>query len=250
MPEILRDTQCDVNAQNAMASFCAIGNTADMDAAEWIRRGLTRSGKTQRGLAEALGIDPAGVNRMLKGLRQLRADEIPKVARYFGDTSPPASLALSTSLDPSPGSGLIELSGQEVAVIPRFDAAISAGHGSFVDPNAEPLGHQFIEHQWLRAITQASPSELAVVRVAGDSMERTLADGDWILVDRTQRRLNREGVYALAVGDACWVKRLTLNFREQTIRVLSDNPAYPMQELTEEDLTVIGRVIWIVGRKV
>uniref|UniRef100_UPI003F6EEFB8 helix-turn-helix domain-containing protein n=1 Tax=Elioraea sp. TaxID=2185103 RepID=UPI003F6EEFB8 len=43
---------------------------------EVIRRALAKPGKTQRGLAAALGVDPAAVNRLLKGERQLKAAEI------------------------------------------------------------------------------------------------------------------------------------------------------------------------------
>lgn len=134
--------------------------------------------------------------------------------------------------------------------IPRYDAAVSAGPGSIVDPNAEPLGHYYFEAQWLAALTRAAGDQLAVIRVDGDSMEPTLFNGDWVLIDRTQRRINREGVYAIQVGDIAWIKRISLNLRDKLVQVISDNDRYPMQELAEEDLSVIGRAIWIVGRRV
>lgn len=55
---------------------------------DWIREGLTRPGKTQRGLAAALGIDPSAVSRLLTGRRRLRADEIVAVAEYLGVRPP------------------------------------------------------------------------------------------------------------------------------------------------------------------
>ena len=81
-------------------------------------------------------------------------------------------------------------------------------------------------------------------------MEPTLSKGDWILIDRTQRRIDREGVYAIQVGDAAWVKRISLNLRDKVVQVISDNKVYPMQELAEEDLSIIGRAIWVVGRRI
>lgn len=146
--------------------------------------------------------------------------------------------------------GLVEVAGKEYASIGRYDAGFSAGPGSLVDPHAEPLGCELIEAQWLRAVTQAAPEQLAVVRVSGESMEPTLRDGDWILIDRTQTRVNREGIYALLVGDLAWVKRLSLNLREKLVRIISDNPTVPMQEIEETELHLIGRVISLVGRKV
>jgi len=56
----------------------------------WIRDGLTMPGKTQRGLANALGLDPSAISRLLAGERQLRAAEIPVIAAYL-DSAPPAS---------------------------------------------------------------------------------------------------------------------------------------------------------------
>ncbi|MEP4379777.1 MAG: S24 family peptidase [Alphaproteobacteria bacterium] len=50
---------------------------------DWIRDGLTKPGKTQRGLAAALGVDPSAISRLLAGTRQLRAAELPVVAAYL-----------------------------------------------------------------------------------------------------------------------------------------------------------------------
>lgn len=150
---------------------------------------------------------------------------------------------------PSPTGGIGELSGVEYAFIPRYDAAMSAGPGSIIDPHAEPIGFHPVEAQWLRALTHSAPSHLAVLRVDGDSMEDTLHDGDWVLVDRGETRAKRGGVFALQVDDATWVKRLTLNLKDRLIQVISDNPRYPVQELREDSLSVIGRVVWIVARK-
>jgi len=57
---------------------------------DWIRDGLAKPGKTQRGLANALGLDPSAVSRLLTGGRQLRAAEIPVVAAYLDSSAPRA----------------------------------------------------------------------------------------------------------------------------------------------------------------
>lgn len=59
----------------------------------WINEGLKKSGKTQRDLARALGIDPASVNRILKGARKLRVDEMEPAARFLGIELPRGYLA-------------------------------------------------------------------------------------------------------------------------------------------------------------
>lgn len=146
--------------------------------------------------------------------------------------------------------GIVEVDGTEFASIARYEASLSAGPGSIIDPHAEPIGYHLIEAQWLNAVTRAAPQNLAVIRVSGDSMEDTLSNGDWVLLDRTQTRAVEEGIYALQIDETTWVKRLTLNLRERLIRVVSDNPKYPVQDLPADDLTVVGRVVCIVARKV
>jgi len=54
---------------------------------DWIKRRLEElkpQGKTQAGLAKALGIEPSGVSRMLKGERQIKARELATIYAYLG----------------------------------------------------------------------------------------------------------------------------------------------------------------------
>lgn len=55
---------------------------------------------TQRGLAAALGVNPAAVNRMLYGQRRIRADELPVIEKYLGQKIGQATA--STALSPVP----------------------------------------------------------------------------------------------------------------------------------------------------
>jgi phage repressor protein C with HTH and peptisase S24 domain len=117
-----------------------------------------------------------------------------------------------------------------------------------LEAEPEPLGYHLLEAQWLRAITRAAPDALAVVMVDGDSMEPTLWNRDWVLLDTTQRRIQRQGVFALRFHDTVWVKRLQPSFSRQSIRILSDNAHYEPDEAAEADLSVIGRVVALVAR--
>lgn len=174
------------------------------------------------------------------------AFKVSPVWLYTGIEMPePARVMVPASAEP----GIVEIGGVEYAQIGRFDTAFSAGPGSLLEPDPEPIGFQLIERQWLNAITTVSPDHLAVVRVSGDSMVPTLFDNDWVLVDRRQQRFSREGVYALHVGEDAWIKRLSLNLRERLIRIISDNALYPLQELPEHEVVLIGRVISLVARR-
>ena len=55
---------------------------------KWIIEALAATGKTQAELARAMNINPSGVNRLLKGERILRANELPVIERFLGVKSP------------------------------------------------------------------------------------------------------------------------------------------------------------------
>ena len=55
---------------------------------DWVAAGLGKKGKTQKGLAKHLGIDPMGVSRMLNGKRKIQVDEIQKISNYLGEKCP------------------------------------------------------------------------------------------------------------------------------------------------------------------
>lgn len=50
---------------------------------ELIKRSLDKPGKSKKGLAEAMGVFPSAITNLLKGARQLKLNEAPKVAAYL-----------------------------------------------------------------------------------------------------------------------------------------------------------------------
>ena len=94
------------------------------------------------------------------------------------------------------------------------------------------------------ALLQASVLQVSVLR--GTSMEPTLRDGDEILVDRTPRPL-RAGIHVIRLEDVLLVKRLEPG-PGGTVRIISDNPAYPRLERPLHEVELVGRVVWKGGR--
>ncbi|WP_047629794.1 S24 family peptidase [Rhizobium sp. WW_1] len=64
---------------------------------DWIREGLAQPGKTQIGLARHLGIAHPQITQLLKGNRNLKVHEIPKIAEYLDRPLPGAELKQVTS---------------------------------------------------------------------------------------------------------------------------------------------------------
>jgi transcriptional regulator with XRE-family HTH domain len=54
----------------------------------WIRDGLQKSGKTQVGLAEALGIHPSGMAKIMSGKRRIKIEELGVIAKFIGQPVP------------------------------------------------------------------------------------------------------------------------------------------------------------------
>lgn len=135
--------------------------------------------------------------------------------------------------------------GEAFETIPIFDIRASAGPGSFAE-DGEPIGWQPYRSQELARLTAADTSQLAVIRVAGDSMEPTLNNADQVLVDRTVRRVGRDGIYILDLDSDLLVKRCQVDLQTRHIIVKSDNPAYETLRVTNASrIVVLGRVIWI-----
>ncbi|MDE2620218.1 MAG: LexA family transcriptional regulator [Sphingomonadales bacterium] len=128
--------------------------------------------------------------------------------------------------------------------IPRLDIAASAGPGA-LGGDARAIGAFRFSARWLREQGFA-PAMLSAIRVAGDSMEPLLRDGDEILVDRTPRPL-RDGIHVVRIEDALLVKRVQTGVPGQIV-LESENPAYRPILLRPGEVEVIGRVVWKSGR--
>lgn len=131
----------------------------------------------------------------------------------------------------------------------RLAVEASAGSGLIVDQEAT-LGFCTFSRKWLRQLTLAKPDDLSIIRVKGESMAPTLADGDDALVDEAQRDPRRDdGVYVLRRDDALMIKRLTIMPGSGLLTISSDNPAYPSwRDCPLSSLNVIGRAVGKAGR--
>ena len=81
------------------------------------------------------------------------------------------------------------------------------------------------------------------IEVNGDSMDLLIEDGGLILVDAGQKELAAGGVYLIAnSGGEATVKR----YRRDPARFepCSSNPAHQPFLVSDDDFSVLGKVIW------
>lgn len=229
---------------------------SDLSRGAILRRFREKKGLSRAELAKSVDAHHNQIQKLENNERKLTIEWIERLAPHLGVTPGQFVAQLPVHVEDEISEdherpGIVTVGKDDFTAVGRFDASFSMGPGSLVADRPEPLGHWMLETQWLHSISRALPTDLAIVRCSGDSMQGTLFDGDWVLVDMTQRRLSREGLYAIRVGDSAWIKRISLNLRTKQIRVLSDNPSTPAQpEMDEEELSIIGRVIALVARKV
>ena len=213
---------------------------SEVDGRAALARLIAERGEDYAGLSRLLGRNAAYIQQFIKRGTPRRLAEADRrvLARYFGvDES-----ALGAP-EAAPGSGA------GLRPVPRLDVDASAGAGAF-DGDERSGGHIAFDPAWLRRVARGTPEQLSIIRVTGDSMAPTLADGDDILVDRGDAAARlRDGIYVLRIEGALVVKRLALNPAARTLSIRSDNPAYPgWPDCDPAAVDVVGRVVW-AGRR-
>ena len=129
--------------------------------------------------------------------------------------------------------------------VPVLDVYASAGYGAadFGEARRTTIG---FDPRWLRELAKGSADGLSIIRVKGDSMVPTLADGDDVIVDRKDGAGRiRDGIYVLRLDDSLMVKRLARQPAGKGISIKSDNPEYPSwQDVQLSRIDIVGRVLW------
>ena len=212
---------------------------ADEEARAALARLIEEKGEDFAGLSRLIGRNPAYIQQYIRRgtPRRLAEGDRRLLARYFG-----VDETLLGAPEAAAGRGMV--------AVPRLDVGAAAGAGAF-DGDERRNAHIAFDPAWLRAVARSSPDLLSIIRVAGDSMAPTLADGDEIMVDRGDGAARlRDGIYVLRIDDALVVKRLGVSPAARALSVRSDNPAYPTwPDCDPAAVDVVGRVVW-AGRRI
>jgi phage repressor protein C with HTH and peptisase S24 domain len=197
-----------------------LGDSTIRDA---IRRGPSRSDVSMK-IAEALGLS---LDWLLRG--EERGDEPRRRGMKINEPSRTAEqLGLS--------------------MIPEIDISYSMGGGVVFENYVEMKLVPF-RSDWLTRLTRGAAADVFLTRGQGDSMMPTLLDDDDVLVNRADRTIrHQDRIWALGYGDLGMIKRVR-RLPNGLFRLNSDNPAVSPIEATEDEMYVVGRVIWI-GRRV
>lgn len=151
--------------------------------------------------------------------------------------------------------GADDLDGEREVLVAEVDVVVSGGPGAAVPEFVETSYRMAYQLNWFKQVG-AKPNNVRVMKVTGDSMERTLFHGDRIAVNTADNDIVDGRVYVFMTGGIypdIKVKRL-YRTSDGRLRVVSDNldkAQYPDEYLDAneiEQLHVIGRVIDRSGR--
>ncbi len=150
-----------------------------------------------------------------------------------------------------PLSGDVRIGEQVYSTIKVYDIDASAGLGTV--PVSEAVADQIaFTRAWL--IRHGIPADMSgLVRVRGDSMEPTIPDGSYVLVQFNIDQSNlKPGIYIIRLDDAIVIKRLQLSPKKEDnwISLISDNPSYPPTVINNPDDTsfvAIARVRTVIS---
>jgi phage repressor protein C with HTH and peptisase S24 domain len=235
---------------------------ADQKIALWVHDALRSAQISQaelaRKLRDRLGreIDRSMVQKVLKGVRRLSADELIAVAEITGSPLPTAAPSglrplLATdekshraarrkiAPDPSP-----EFEPSAYAARNRSDRASTAGGR---DQGDRLRAEWRFPKQWLEEEMRLGAATTDVLAVVGSSMAPDLIDGDRVLIDRLRRDPRQGGIFAIREGDGVLIRHVEL-LRDANnpprIRCSSSNVAHRPFELVldGDQIAIIGRV--------
>lgn len=196
----------------------------------------TTPGLTQRGLAERMNLNPAAVNRMLYGNRNIRAEEIPVIEDYLG-----VKLDLSApTVEPKPARrGFSDvpqaaLHAQD-SVVPVYGYAA----GSLV--NGLNLGNGDVVDWVVRHPAQFGIPGAFAIYVFSDSMEPRYFRGELVYIHPGRPpAAGSDCVIEMKNGDA-YLKRFVRQ-NEDKIRVGQFNPPQEA-DLPRADIRAVYSVV-------
>ena len=134
---------------------------------------------------------------------------------------------------------------QDLVLVNRYDVRVGAGHGTFV-VGEDVVGSVAFRRDWINE-RGLNSKNLALVDVIGDSMEKVLREGDFVLIDLSQTEIVSGKAYVIRIEDELLVKYVQ-HLPGGIIQVFSENSAiYPPFTVSTKDL---GTEIFIIGRVV
>ena len=196
-----------------------------------LRRLIDVSGKTQKEIADAIGVSQQIMNVWARGKAIPRMGKIQKLADFFGIEK--SELIDEQTEKPSlPAySNIVPLNIQRIPLL----GEIACGQPIFCTEDRE---------SYVEAGTDVKAD--FCLRARGDSMVGArILDGDVVFIQK-DASLEAGQIYAVAIDDEATLKRVYYDETAQVLQLLSENAKYPPMIYSGEKLDhvhILGRAI-------
>nr|DAK29711.1 MAG TPA: Repressor protein CI [Caudoviricetes sp.] len=196
-----------------------------------LRRLIDVSGKTQKDVADAIGVSQQIMNVWARGKAIPRMGKIQRLADYFG-------VEKSDLIDEKPEgpsipsySNIFPLQRKRIPLL----GEIACGEPIFCNEGRE---------SYVEAGTDVRAD--FCLKARGDSMiGARILDGDVVFIQRDVELVSGQ-IYAVAIDDEATLKRVYYDEAAQVLQLLSENPKYPPMIYSGERLAhvhVLGKAI-------
>lgn len=186
----------------------------------------------QQELADATGINVSVLNRIEKGRRPVRDDELLAIAK-----------CLNVSTDTLLGNVVVgngESKGVQIPVLGRVIAGIP------IDAIQEVIGYEEIPKE------MAATGEFFALKVKGRSMEPRILEGDVVIVRKQEDVESGDIAIVLINGNDATVKRVKK--QKDGITLIANNISvyephyYSNDEITQLPVRILGKVVELRGK--
>lgn len=211
---------------------------------------------SQQQLADRLGWRQSRIGNYEAGVRDIGTDDLRSIAEALemtfdelvsgnysstsigNQTISGSSVNITTANQINHGTGLItqpERAESHTHRIDYLDVRVAAGLTGFENSDyPEIVSSLFLSDEGLlQIIGRKSAAGIKIVNVPTDSMEPTIRKGDWVFLDTNINYYNGDGVYAFAIDNALFIKRIQ-KLVGGGYRLHSDNKDYDPQDITDE----------------
>jgi phage repressor protein C with HTH and peptisase S24 domain len=219
-----------------------------MDISGRLKEERERIGLSQTALAKIGGVGKTTQINYEKGLRSPDSAYLTAVSEEGVDIFYVLKGQRSGTPDAQPLGIPLSEPGPDLSPVLMYDIEAAAGAGRSFD--GEPIKTTLYFSSAELAEQGLDPAQVVGIKVRGDSMDGTLADGDWVLVDRSSRDPKQEGVFLLLVSGERRIKRVQ-RLAGGALYLISDNDHYQPEMIKPQDMhdvEILGRCEIRIGR--
>lgn len=180
--------------------------------------------KSKAELARALGLEPSAVSKILKGTRQIKANEYNIMRKFFG----------------------LPTDGDQTAIDPEKSFVIKPlGRKDGLSEKQTDQGEWIMPASLVAQYTSAPPEKIKIFQVTESLMEPDFRKGEHVIVDMSDTKPNPPGVFIVSDGFGTLVRQCDYipNSKPPKIRISATQKNFQPQILRPQDFNIIGRVI-------